>query len=118
MQSLDPADAGPTPGAVEDTQNGLDGDAQDDDTAYDVGSDGDRDGDRDGAAYGMSSEEHGDPAMSERDVPTAPTTGDAVVDEAMIDLAAAEAGTLAERIDAGERAHHLLQGRLSDLGGA
>ena len=120
MQSLDPADAGPTPGAVEDTQNGLDGDAQDDDTAYDVGSDGDRDGDRDGdgAAYGMSSEEHGDTAMSERDVPTAPTTGDAVVDEAMIDLAAAEAGTLAERIDAGERAHRLLQGRLSDLGGA
>ena len=64
----------------------------------------------------MGSDEHD--RAPEREVPTAPTTGDAVVDEAMIDLAAAEAGTLAERIDAGERAHRLLQGRLSDLGGA
>ena len=52
------------------------------------------------------------------EVPTAPSTGDAVVDAAMIELAAAEAGSLAERIDAGERAHRVLQGRLSDLGGA
>ena len=56
--------------------------------------------------------------VGERDLPTAPITGDAVVDAAMIDLAAAEAGSLAERIEAGERAHRVLQGRLSDLGGA
>lgn len=58
------------------------------------------------------------PGAGGRDVPTAPTTGDAVVDAAMVELAAAEAGSLAERIDAGERAHRVLQGRLSDLGGA
>ena len=55
---------------------------------------------------------------SERAVPSAPTTGDPVVDAAMVELAAAESGTLTERIDAGERAHRVLQGRLSDLGGA
>ncbi len=52
------------------------------------------------------------------DVRTSPTTGDQVVDEAMVELAAAESGPLAERIDAGERAQRLLQSRLSDLGGA
>ena len=56
--------------------------------------------------------------VPERDVPSAPTTGDAVVDAAMVELAAAESGTLTERIDAAERAHRVLQGRLSDLGGA
>ena len=76
-----------------------------------------------GASHDVSQGEAGtdDPAypgVGERDVPTAPTTGDAVVDAAMIDLAAAEAGAQAERIDAGERAHRVLQGRLSDLGGA
>jgi len=59
-----------------------------------------------------------DDRVPERDVPSAPTTGDAVVDAAMVELASAEAGTLSERIDAGERAHRVLQGRLSDLGGA
>ena len=56
--------------------------------------------------------------VPERDVPAAPTTGDAVVDAAMVEFAAAESGTLTERIDAAERAHRVLQGRLSDLGGA
>jgi hypothetical protein len=58
-----------------------------------------------------------DDAVPERAVPSAPTTGDPLVDAAMGELAAAESGTLAERIDAGERAHRVLQGRLSDLGG-
>ncbi|MEO7449051.1 MAG: hypothetical protein ABI336_12335 [Humibacillus sp.] len=54
-------------------------------------------------------------ASPAREVPTPPTTGDAVVDAATVDLAAAEAGSLAERIDAGERVHQVLQERLSDL---
>jgi hypothetical protein len=70
------------------------------------------------AEDGAGSGETAYDGVGERDVPTAPTTGDAVVDAAMIDLAAAEAGSLAERIEAGERAHRVLQGRLSDLGGA
>jgi hypothetical protein len=56
--------------------------------------------------------------VGERHVPTAPTTGDEAVDAAMLDLAAAEGGTLTQRIEAGERAHRVLQGRLGDLGGA
>ncbi|GAA2147318.1 hypothetical protein FHX52_1348 [Humibacillus xanthopallidus] len=80
-------------------------------------------GDANGVSHDASQGEAGTdepayPGAGERDVPTAPTTGDAVVDAAMIELAAAEAGSLAERIDAGERAHRVLQGRLSDLGGA
>lgn len=47
-----------------------------------------------------------------------PSTGDAVVDSALEALAQAQAGALTERIEAGERAHRLLQGRLSDLGQA
>jgi hypothetical protein len=58
-----------------------------------------------------------DDAVPERALPGAPTTGDPLVDAAMGELAAAESGTLTERIDAGERAHRVLQGRLSDLGG-
>ena len=69
----------------------------------------DADHETDDAAYDVA---------SERAVPSAPTTGDPVVDAAMVELAAAESGTLTERIDAGERAHRVLQGRLSDLGGA
>ena len=51
-------------------------------------------------------------------VPSPPVTGDAVIDESMAELAEAQAGSNAERIDAGERAHRKLQGRLADLGGA
>jgi hypothetical protein len=51
-------------------------------------------------------------------VPAPPATGDAAIDEAMAELAEAQAGSTAERIDAGERAHRKLQGRLADLGGA
>lgn len=47
-----------------------------------------------------------------------PSTGDAAVDEALEALLEAQSGSLTERIEAGERAHRLLQGRLSDLGQA
>lgn len=72
----------------------------------------------------------GDPIDSHRDVVGSgevetsdgshdvPTTGDAAIDGALVELLQAQSGSLAERIDAGERAHRLLQGRLSDLGGA
>lgn len=80
------------------------------DYAHDAGHDVSEDG--------AGADETAYPGAGGRDVPTAPTTGDAVVDAAMVELAAAEAGSLAERIDAGERAHRVLQGRLSDLGGA
>ena len=50
--------------------------------------------------------------------PSPPVTGDAAIDESMAELAEAQAGSSAERIEAGERAHRLLQGRLADLGGA
>jgi hypothetical protein len=64
----------------------------------------------------------GEPAAQEPDdrheVPTPPSTGDAAIDEAMTDLAEAQGGSFAERIDAGERAHRRLQERLDDLGGA
>jgi hypothetical protein len=99
MQSPDP----PQAEGIDDT-DGIDdrADTAYDDTAYDDTADDDTADDR----------------VPERDVPSAPTTGDAVVDAAMVELASAEAGTLSERIDAGERAHRVLQGRLSDLGGA
>ncbi|EWS99673.1 hypothetical protein N865_01305 [Intrasporangium oryzae NRRL B-24470] len=47
-----------------------------------------------------------------------PGTGDPVVDSALEELLEAQSGSLAQRIEAGERAHRLLQGRLSDLGQA
>ena len=52
------------------------------------------------------------------DVPTPPVTGDQAVDEAMMRLAESQAGSFAERIEAGEHAHRSLQGRLGGLGGA
>lgn len=53
-----------------------------------------------------------------RAVPKAPATGDTAIDEAMTELAVAQAGSFEARIDAGERAHRLLQGRLGGLGEA
>lgn len=53
-----------------------------------------------------------------RAVPTPPVTGDEAVDEAMMRMAEAQAGSFAERIEAGEHAHHSLQSRLGGLGGA
>ncbi|MEW1953821.1 hypothetical protein [Terrabacter sp. NPDC080008] len=50
--------------------------------------------------------------------PTPPVTGDEAVDEAMMRLAQAQAGSFAERIDSGEHAHRSLQSRLGGLGGA
>lgn len=51
-------------------------------------------------------------------VPTPPVTGDEAVDEAMMRLAESQAGSFAERIEAGEHAHRSLQSRLGGLGGA
>ncbi|GAA6526623.1 hypothetical protein [Intrasporangium sp. DVR] len=47
-----------------------------------------------------------------------PRTGDEVIDAVLADVAAAQAGSLTERISAGERAQAALRSRLSDLGGA
>jgi hypothetical protein len=58
----------------------------------------------------------GDVASGE--VPTPPVTGDEAIDEAMMRLAESQAGSFAERIEAGEHAHRSLQGRLGGLGGA
>lgn len=52
------------------------------------------------------------------ETPTPPVTGDETVDEAMLRLAESQAGSFAERIDAGEHAHRSLQSRLGGLGGA
>lgn len=118
MGSSDPSDPqADAPGTAEATRGGA---PADEDAPVDAPehalSDEDADADAD-ADVGAGGD---DPAYGVvgRDVPTAPATGDEVVDAAMIELAAAEAGSLAERIDAGERAHRVLQGRLSDLGGA
>ena len=51
-------------------------------------------------------------------LPTPPVTGDEAVDEAMMRLAESQAGSFAERIEAGEHAHRSLQSRLGGLGGA
>ncbi|MEO7753322.1 MAG: hypothetical protein ABIS35_07895 [Terracoccus sp.] len=48
----------------------------------------------------------------------APTTGDAVVDDVLAEVAAAQSGDLGQRIAAGEQAHERLQERLRDLGGS
>ena len=48
----------------------------------------------------------------------APATGDGAIDSVLADLASAQDTSLAERIDAGERALTALQSRLNDLGGA
>ncbi len=57
------------------------------------------------------------PAPEGTDLP-APTTGDAVVDEVLQEVAAARSGDLGQRIAAGERAQERLQERLRDLGGS
>jgi len=54
---------------------------------------------------------------SRRPEATAPQTGDEPIDAALQDLARAQAGSLTERIDAGERTQAALRSRLSDLGG-
>jgi hypothetical protein len=56
--------------------------------------------------------------VASAEIPTPPVTGDEAVDEAMMRLAESQAGSFAERIEAGEHAHRSLQGRLGGLGGA
>lgn len=46
-----------------------------------------------------------------------PHTGDAVIDAVVAELAEVRERPLDEHIAAGEKAHRVLQGRLSDLGG-
>lgn len=48
----------------------------------------------------------------------APRTGDEAIDTALVELAEAQGGPLADRIRAGEQVQRVLQGRLGDLGGA
>ena len=60
-----------------------------------------------------------EPALPDAPEPPAPpVTGDAAVDDAMIQLAQSQAGSFAERIASGEHAHRSLQSRLGGLGGA
>jgi hypothetical protein len=47
-----------------------------------------------------------------------PATGDAEIDRVLDELAAAQTGSLAARVAAGEQAQAALQSRLRDLGGA
>ena len=108
MQSPDPHQAADVADAHADAPSDTD------DPAYDIGVQGVSGGDA--TDHDAAPEVDDDPPQ--RAVPSAPTTGDPVVDAAMVELAGAESGTLTERIDAGERAHRVLQGRLSDLGGA
>ena len=88
-----------------------DDDAVDDDPADDVVDDPDDDTDD-------AAEVPFEPAFDDRPVPEAPATGDTAIDEAMTELAVAQAGSFEARIEAGERAHRLLQGRLGGLGEA
>lgn len=46
-----------------------------------------------------------------------PETGDPTIDAVLAELASVRDLPLEEHIAAGERAHRVLQGRLSDLGG-
>jgi hypothetical protein len=46
-----------------------------------------------------------------------PETGDPTIDALLVELASVREQPLQEHIAAGERAHRILQGRLSDLGG-
>jgi hypothetical protein len=52
------------------------------------------------------------------EAPVPPVTGDAAVDDAMMQLARSQAGSFAVRIESGEHAHRSLQSRLGGLGGA
>lgn len=70
------------------------------------------------AATGAAAEEREQEAEPPAVAPTPPITGDEAVDEAMTRLAQAQAGSFAERIEAGEHAHRSLQSRLGGLGGA
>jgi hypothetical protein len=108
------------PHVAHDTHDTHD-DAHDDtalDAAFPVASDEAADAAQDDR-YGEAADEaaEGTPAEA-ADLPTPPTTGDTAVDDAMTLLAQAQAASFAERIEAGERAHRALQGRLDDLGGA
>ena len=62
--------------------------------------------------------DHGQDPGHPGDRPSPPTTGDPEIDRALEELAAAQTGSLAERIAAGEQAQNALQARLRDLGGA
>ncbi|WP_323101687.1 hypothetical protein [Intrasporangium sp. YIM S08009] len=89
------------------------------DDTYDSGTDDPGDADDDTEAdTDDDAEVPFEPAFDDRPVPEAPATGDTAIDEAMTELAVAQAGSFEARIEAGERAHRLLQGRLGGLGEA
>lgn len=50
--------------------------------------------------------------------PSPPQSGDAGLDEAMIELARAQTASPAEHVVSGEQFHRVLQSRLDDLGRA
>ncbi len=62
-------------------------------------------------------DEHDVPDDDDRGRGDVPETGDATIDAVLAELASVRDQPLEEHIAAGERAHRVLQGRLSDLGG-
>lgn len=62
-------------------------------------------------------DEHDVPDDGDRGRGGVPETGDATIDAVLTELASVRDRPLEEHIAAGERAHRVLQGRLSDLGG-
>lgn len=65
---------------------------------------------------GATAEDAGPQPTPVRDADV-PQTGDAVIDAVIAELAEVRERPLGEHIEAGEKAHRVLQGRLSDLGG-
>jgi hypothetical protein len=102
-----------------DTEYDTDYDSEDD-TDYDSEDDNESDADLDTDldTDTSSAEVPYEPLDATPETPTPPVTGDETVDDAMLRLAQSQAGSFAERIDAGEQAHHSLQSRLGGLGGA
>ncbi len=61
--------------------------------------------------------QHDAPDHEYEDQVDVPETGDPTIDSVLTELASVRDQPLEEHITAGERAHRVLQGRLSDLGG-
>ena len=113
----EPDDSAPDPDVDTDLDTDLDIDLD-----TDVDTEGDTDVDTDDVDTDevdtSAAEVPYEPIDATPEGPTAPVTGDQTVDEAMQRLARSQAGTFAERIEAGEHAHRSLQSRLGGLGGA
>jgi hypothetical protein len=107
----DPAD----PDLPDESGGGVDGGDEMDEIGSDQSGDG---SDTDLDADTTAAEVPYAPLDATPEAPTPPVTGDETVDDAMLSLAESQAGSFAERIDAGEHAHRSLQSRLGGLGGA